>query len=401
MKELNKFRQFLNENKEETNEIFGLLGDKAQTRKAAKALDALEQALFELNFLDILGPEDYEGWMLKYEELRGRVMAGLEDEDRKKYDVAYGSSEDDLDENDKALDEMLSEKEESFFGKLKRNVFGGKAPIKTTDYPPHYYKGTSKDLIDALERLIKGDKFSDAQKKLIDDFKLKIIRRDPSIQNSFSKDKRFGSKTFRQGDEFGLWDAKSLERSDEFEQLQSDVRGQHPTVKAEMAKDQKEWYAKYGKNSELLYASTLFEPIRKKLANMVQAIDNNYMTQLPSGYEAYTWMNQDGTAKDAYRELFEDKDQNDSVLDEIINEAKPNLKKALPTIAARNVERNNLINADIEDMMDMVGGVGKGENSGEAKILFKASNASAELENALTDLQMYFEDDLGEGKEEE
>ena len=49
MKELNKFRQFLNENKEETNEIFGLLEDKAQTRKAAKALDALEKALFELN----------------------------------------------------------------------------------------------------------------------------------------------------------------------------------------------------------------------------------------------------------------------------------------------------------------------------------------------------------------
>lgn len=187
-----KFKEVfkLNEGKEKTNEIFGLLGDKAQTRKAAKALDALEKALFELNFLDILGPEDYEGWMLKYEELRGRVMAGLEDEDRKKYDVAYGSSEDDLDENDKALDE-------------------------------------------------------------------------------------------------------------------------------------------------------------------------------------------------------------------IINEAKPNLKKALPTMAARNVERNNLINADIEDMMDMVGGAGKGENSEEAKILFKASNASAELENALTDLQMYFEDDLGEGKKEE
>lgn len=94
-------------------------------------------------------------------------------------------------------------------------------------------------------------------------------------------------------------------------------------------------------------------------------------------------------------------DENDATLDEIINEAKPNLKKALPTIAARNVERNNLINADIEDMMDMVGGAGKGEGSEEAQILFKASNASAELEGALTDLQMYFEDDLGEGKEEE
>ena len=189
MKELNKFRQFLNEDKEETNEIFGLLGDKSQTKKAAKALDALEKALFELNFLDILGEEDYMDWMLKYEELRGRVMAGLEDEDRKKYDVAYGSSEGDLDENDAALDE-------------------------------------------------------------------------------------------------------------------------------------------------------------------------------------------------------------------IINEAKPNLKKALPTIAARNVERNNNINFDIESMMDMVGEAGKGEKSEEAKILFRASNASDELEQALVDLQIYFEDDLGEGKEE-
>lgn len=72
------------------------------------------------------------------------------------------------------------------------------------------------------------------------------------------------------------------------------------------------------------------------------------------------------------------------------------LSKALPTIAARNVERNNLINADIEDMMDMVGDAGKGENSEEAQILFRASNASAELENALTDLQMSFEPRLDE-----
>jgi len=64
MKELDNFKKFLNEGKEKTNEIFGLLGDKAQTRKAAKALDALEKALFELNFLDILGPEDYEGWII-------------------------------------------------------------------------------------------------------------------------------------------------------------------------------------------------------------------------------------------------------------------------------------------------------------------------------------------------
>ena len=188
MEELNTFRKFINESKEKTNEIFGLRGTKDQAQKAAEALDALEKALFELNFLDILGDEDYMGWMLKYEELRGRVMAGLEDEDRKKYDVAYGSSEDDLDENDAALDE-------------------------------------------------------------------------------------------------------------------------------------------------------------------------------------------------------------------IINEAKPNLKKSLPTIAARNVERNNNINFDIEEMMDMVGEAGKGKDSEEAKILFKASNASGDLEQALVDLQMHFEDDLGEGKD--
>jgi len=188
MEELSKFRQFINEGKEKTNEIFGLRGTPDSTKKAAKALDALEKALFELNFLDILGQEDYEDWLIKYEELRGRVMAGLDDESREKYDVAYGSSEGDLDENDAALDE-------------------------------------------------------------------------------------------------------------------------------------------------------------------------------------------------------------------IINEAKPNLKKALPTIAARNVERNNAINFDIEEMMDMVGEAGKGEGSEEAKILFKASNASDELEQALVDLQVYFEDDLGEGKD--
>ena len=88
MKELNTFRQFINESKEKTNEIFGFRGTKDQTQKAAEALDALEKALFELNFLDILGDEDYADWLLKYEELRGRVMAGLDDESREKYDVA-------------------------------------------------------------------------------------------------------------------------------------------------------------------------------------------------------------------------------------------------------------------------------------------------------------------------
>ncbi len=93
-----------------------------------------------------------------------------------------------------------------------------------------------------------------------------------------------------------------------------------------------------------------------------------------------------------------DLSENDDALDEVINEAKPNLKKALPTIAARNVERNNNINFDIESMMDMVGEAGKGEDSKEAKILFRASNASSDLEQALVDLQVYFEDNLDEAK---
>ncbi len=96
-----------------------------------------------------------------------------------------------------------------------------------------------------------------------------------------------------------------------------------------------------------------------------------------------------------------DLEENDAALDEVINEARPNLKKALPTIAARNVERNNNINFDIEEMMDMVGQAGKGEKSEEAKILFRASNASDELEQALVDLQIHFEDNLGEAKEGE
>ena len=215
MEELNKFRQFINEGKENVNELFGLRGKPGEAKKAAKALDALEKALFELNFLDILGQEDYEDWLIKYEKLRGRVMAGLEDSDRKKYD----------------------------------------------------YEGLEED------------------------------------------------------------------------------EKQNQTVKNADPRD-----------------------------------DQEYKNQLHQKLEL---------------------DENDSVLDEVINEAKPNLKKALPTIAARNVERNNLINADIEDMMDMVGEAGKGDGSEEAEILFKASNASSDLEQDLTDLQMYFEDDLGEGKKEE
>ncbi|MDA8978326.1 hypothetical protein N9F67_00485 [bacterium] len=130
MKELNKFRQFINEGKENVDELFGLRGKPDSTKKAAEALEALENALFELNFLDILGDEDYGGWMLKYEELRGRVMAGLDDESREKYDVALMDDEE-LAENDVALDEVINEGkdtndeiEEGVIGQTFRKIFG-------------------------------------------------------------------------------------------------------------------------------------------------------------------------------------------------------------------------------------------------------------------------------------
>ena len=139
------------------------------------------------------------------------------------------------------------------------------------------------------------------------------------------------------------------------------------------------------------WAETYSKKISKQTDNRIGGALGEIKRLLDDGIQTAT----------KFKEAFKGLNENDAVLDEIINEAKPNLKKALPTIAARNVERNNNINFDIESMMDMVGEAGKGENSEEAKILFRASNASDELEQALVDLQVYFEDDLDEGKEEE
>ncbi len=165
-----------------------------------------------------------------------------------------------------------------------------------------------------------------------------------------------------------------------------------------------------GKNREDMKVAKALDSLEKALfeLNFLGVIsDNDYNNFWMNAYgELYT--DTMGELDPAVRKKYgfgelvdEELDENDIALDEIINEAKPNLKKTLPKIAARNVERNNNINFDIESMMDMVGEAGKGENSEEAKILFKASNASSDLEQALVDLQVYFEDDLGEGKKEE
>lgn len=165
-----------------------------------------------------------------------------------------------------------------------------------------------------------------------------------------------------------------------------------------------------GKNKEDMKIAKALESLEKALfeLNFLGVISDKDYTNFWMDKYGELYMDTMGELDPAVQKKYDyeglddvELDENDSVLDEIINEAKPNLKKALPTIAARNVERNNNINFDIESMMDMVGEAGKGEGSEEAKILFKASNASDELEQALTDLQMYFEDDLGEGKEEE
>lgn len=174
---------------------------------------------------------------------------------------------------------------------------------------------------------------------------------------------------------------------------------------------------------ELFDEGVISKELHNKLSSGVAELYSNVMDAEPGevqktyDYEPFVddgleeEYNQNQTVKNAdplddgkYKNQLHQKldlDENDSVLDELINEAKPNLKKALPKIAARNVERNNAINFDIESMMDMVGEAGKGEDSKEAKILFKASNASSDLEQALVDLQIHFEDDLDEGYEGE
>lgn len=165
-----------------------------------------------------------------------------------------------------------------------------------------------------------------------------------------------------------------------------------------------------GKNREDMKVAKALEKLEKALfeLNFLGVISDNDYNNFWMDKYGELYMDTMGELDPAVQKMYDyegvedmELDENDKTLDEVINEAKPNLKKSLPKIAARNVERNNNINFDIESMMDMVGEAGKGEKSEEAKILFRASNASAELEGALTDLQMYFEDDLGEGKEEE
>ena len=345
MKELNKFRQFINEDKEKVDELFGLRGKPGEAKKAAKALDALEKALFELNFLDILGQEDYEDWLIKYEKLRGRVMAGLEDSDRKKYDVAYGSAEGDLDENDATLDEVINEydDEEEYKKELERDILG-----------------ITKLEVD-LENLIRD------LKRWNNDGKTKNGKYGEYIDKEFN-----GSMNKNPNSIYTRL-------------LTYNIGGNAHKILSKVAT---EW--KRGENDFMKFGNMMPE-----LSEVLKAVQKTLKFRQDNLFKLKNKPKGELTIYDTWKE------QNDAALDEIINEAKPNLKKALPTIAARNVERNNLINADIEDMMDMVGGAGKGEGSEEAEILFKASNASSDLEQALTDLQMYFEDDLGEGKEEE
>ena len=347
MKELNKFRQFINEDKKKVDELFGLRGKPGEAKKAAKALDALEKALFELNFLDILGQEDYEDWLIKYEKLRGRVMAGLEDSDRKKYDVAYGSAEGDLDENDAALDEVINEydDEEEYKKELERDILG-----------------ITKLEVD-LENLIRDLKKWNNDGKTKDEYYGKYI------------DKEFND------DSMNIKNPNSIYTR----LLTYNIGGNAHKILSKVAI---EW--ERGENDFMKFGNMM-----PGLSEVLKAVQKSLKFREDNLFKLKNKPKGELTIWDTWKE------QNDAALDEIINEAKPNLKKALPTIAARNVERNNLINADIEDMMDMVGEAGKGDGSEEAEILFRASNASDELEQALTDLQIHFEDDLGEGKEEE
>jgi len=370
MKELNKFRQFINEGKGNVDELFGLRGKPGEAKKAAKALDALEKALFELNFLDILGQEDYEDWLIKYEKLRGRVMAGLEDSDRKKYDYE-GLEEDekqnqtvknadprddqkyknqlhqklDLDENDSVLDEVININE---YSNDRDFEFNSDEDILGTQM-----------IISDIENLIRNLKRWNNDGKTKDEYYGKYL--DKEFNDMTKNSNSIYRRLFKHG-----------------------VEGKTDKILSKVAI---EW--ERGENDFM------------KLGNMLPGL-NEIIKELEKKVKSKQERNSAKKNKKSELTIYDTwKEQNDAALDEVINEAKPNLKKALPTIAARNVERNNLINADIEDMMDMVGGAGKGEGSGEAEILFKASNASSDLEQALTDLQMYFEDDLGEGKEEE
>jgi len=93
---------------EQTNEIFGM-GKNKEDMKVAKALDSLEKALFELNFLGVISDNDYMNfWMDKYGELYMDTMGELDPSVQKMYD--YEGVEDmELEENDAVLDEIVKD----------------------------------------------------------------------------------------------------------------------------------------------------------------------------------------------------------------------------------------------------------------------------------------------------
>ena len=97
----------------QTNEIFGEKGNQrikiSNDMKIGKALSALEDALFELNFLGVISDNDYNNfWMDKYGELYMDTMGELDPSVQKMYD--YEGVEDmELEENDAVLDEIVKE----------------------------------------------------------------------------------------------------------------------------------------------------------------------------------------------------------------------------------------------------------------------------------------------------
>lgn len=108
----------------EVNEIFGEKGNQrikvSNDMKIGKALSALEDALFELNFLGVISDNDYNNfWMDKYGELYMDTMGQLDPSVQKKYDYEGLDESEGLEENDKILDEIV---DESFIGDLATRI---------------------------------------------------------------------------------------------------------------------------------------------------------------------------------------------------------------------------------------------------------------------------------------
>lgn len=108
----------------EVNEIFGKKGNQrikvSNDMKIGKALSALEDALFELNFLGVISDNDYNNfWMDKYGELYMDTMGQLDPSVQKKYDYEGLDESEGLEENDKILDEIV---DESFIGDLATRI---------------------------------------------------------------------------------------------------------------------------------------------------------------------------------------------------------------------------------------------------------------------------------------